>query len=307
MLVTASTACDSATWVCGLLTALLVVDQRPGEQLAHRNSVVCAEPPPERNNRKHAVPTNPGAGSGFASQPVPGFSLQPGLQPLVGSTHALGHLGESEPQLARLDHACVASRAAAFFETPSPAACGASGVVPECAVAQPQGVVDRARCTGARTCIGFKTQKSKCATGSSGDGAGSIQAASGRLVDRIESREFGRVQQKLTNALGGLERLRNQPLPASSTFFIRVLTWVYGYLVFLKLDALGPITAAVVGWLVFLIFLMAERIGTYLERPFVDARFALPMDRFCALISSDLLGSSDPLAQVPASRGPWLR
>lgn len=126
-------------------------------------------------------------------------------------------------------------------------------------------------------------------------------------LDSIESREFGRVQQKLTNALGGLERLRNQPLPASSTFFIRVLTWVYGYLVFLKLDALGPITAAVVGWLVFLIFLMAERIGTYLERPFVDARFALPMDRFCALISSDLLGSSDPLAQVPASRGPWLR
>ena len=126
-------------------------------------------------------------------------------------------------------------------------------------------------------------------------------------VDTIESREFGRVQQEITNALGGLERIRHQPLPASSTFFIRALTWVYGYLVFLKLDAIGPSTAALVGWLVFLIFLMAERIGTYLEHPFVDARFALPMDRFCTLISFDLLGASEPLAQPSPTKGPWLR
>ena len=126
-------------------------------------------------------------------------------------------------------------------------------------------------------------------------------------VDTIESREFGRVQQEITNALGGLERIRHQPLPASSTFFIRALTWVYGYLVFLKLDAIGPNTAALVGWLVFLIFLMAERIGTYLEHPFVDARFALPMDRFCTLISFDLLGASDPLAEPSPTKGPWMR
>ena len=126
-------------------------------------------------------------------------------------------------------------------------------------------------------------------------------------LDSVESREFGRVQQEITNALGGLERIRHQPLPTSSTFFIRALTWVYGYLVFLKLDAIGPITAALVGWMVFLIFLMAERIGTFLENPFIDARFALPMDRFCALISHDLLGASDPLAQPSSTKGPWLR
>ena len=126
-------------------------------------------------------------------------------------------------------------------------------------------------------------------------------------VDSVESREFGRVQQEITHAIGGLERIRYQPLPASSTFFIRLLTWAYGYLVFLKLDALGPMTAALVGWLVFLIFLMAERIGTILEHPFVDSRFALPMDRLCALISFDLLGASDPLAQPSPTRGTWLR
>ena len=129
----------------------------------------------------------------------------------------------------------------------------------------------------------------------------------GNWVDSIERRELGRVQQALTNAIGGLERIRHQPLPASSTFFIRVLAWVYGYLVFLKLDALGPISASLAGWLVFLIFLMAERIGTYLDQPFVDARFALPMDNLCALISSDLLGSSHPLAKVSPTKGPWLR
>ena len=126
-------------------------------------------------------------------------------------------------------------------------------------------------------------------------------------LDSVESREFGRVQQEIANALGGLERIRHQPLPASSTFFIRALTWVYGYLVFLKLDAIGPTTSVLVGWLVFLVFLMAERIGTFLEHPFVDARFALPMDRFCALISFDLLGASDPLAQPHPTKGSWLR
>ena len=126
-------------------------------------------------------------------------------------------------------------------------------------------------------------------------------------LDSVESREFGRVQQEIANALGGLERIRHQPLPVSSTFFIRALTWVYGYLVFLKLEAIGPTTSALVGWLVFLVFLMAERIGTFLEHPFVDPRFALPMDRLCALISFDLLGTSSPLAQPSPTKGPWLR
>ena len=79
---------------------------------------------------------------------------------------------------------------------------------------------------------------------------------------------------------------------------------------FSSLDAIGPTTSALVGWLVFLVFLMAERIGTVLEHPFDDARFALPMDRFCALISFDLLGASDPLAplaQPSPTKGPWLR
>ena len=95
----------------------------------------------------------------------------------------------------------------------------------------------------------------------------------------IDRRELVRVQQQLSNAIGGLERIDQQPLPASSTFCIRALSWSYGYLVFLKLDASGDLSAAVVGWLAFLVLLMAERLGTFLENPFRDQRFALPLDR----------------------------
>jgi len=116
-------------------------------------------------------------------------------------------------------------------------------------------------------------------------------------LNTIERADLIHVQQELTRAIGGLERIRSQPLPASSTFCIRALTWVYGYLVFLKLDALGLLSAAVVGWLAFLTLLMAERIGMFLENPFRDPRFALPLDRICRLITANLLGNDHPLAQ----------
>ena len=118
-----------------------------------------------------------------------------------------------------------------------------------------------------------------------------------KQLNSIERADLIHVQQELTRAIGGLERIRAQPLPASSTLCIRGLTWVYGSLVFLKLDALGLLTTAVVGWLAFLTLLMAERIGMFLENPFRDPRFALPLDRICQVISANLLGGDHPLAQ----------
>ena len=123
-----------------------------------------------------------------------------------------------------------------------------------------------------------------------------------QVFTRIERLDLGRVQQALTRAIGGLERIRRQPLPVSSTFCIQALTWVYGYLVFLKLDARGDFSSALVGWLAFLTLLMAERIGTFLENPFVDARFALPLDRICRVITADLLGRDHPLADPSADQ-----
>tara|TARA_B100002051_G_scaffold111218_1_gene105824 strand:- start:5417 stop:6331 length:915 start_codon:yes stop_codon:yes gene_type:complete len=130
------------------------------------------------------------------------------------------------------------------------------------------------------------------------------QLVDGCLLNPIARSDLIQVQQALTRAIGGLERIRSQPLPASSTFCIRALTSVYGYLVFLKLDAIGTFSSAVVGWLAFLTLLMAERIGTFLENPFLDPRFALPLDRICCLITANLLGEDHPLAQSPIDHHP---
>ena len=118
------------------------------------------------------------------------------------------------------------------------------------------------------------------------------------LIDTYERADLIHVQHQVTRAIGGLERIHSQPLPVSSTLCIRALTWVYGYLVFLKLDSVGLFSAAVVGWLAFLTLLMAERIGFFLEHPFRDPRFALPLDRICRLVSANLLGADHPLAQL---------
>ena len=118
------------------------------------------------------------------------------------------------------------------------------------------------------------------------------------LVDTYQRSDLNHVQQQLTRAIGGLERIRSQPLPVSSTICIRSLTWVYGYLVFLKLDSVGLFSAAVVGWLAFLSLLMAERIGFFLEHPFRDPRFALPLDQICRLVTANLLGEEHPLARL---------
>ena len=121
-----------------------------------------------------------------------------------------------------------------------------------------------------------------------------------------DRRELMRVQQQLSNAIGGLERIASQPLPASATFWMRALTWSYGYLVFLDLDASGDLSTAVVGWLAFLTLLLAERVGTILENPFRDQRFALPLDRLCRQITADALGTNHPLARQPIHPHPGL-
>ena len=104
------------------------------------------------------------------------------------------------------------------------------------------------------------------------------------------------MQQQLTRAIGGLERNRSQPLPVSSTVCIRSLTWMFGYLVFLKLDSVGLFNAAVLGWLAFPSLPMAERVGFFLRHPFRDPRFALPLEQICRLVTSNLLGAEHPLA-----------
>ncbi|MFM1900222.1 hypothetical protein CWE17_06595 [Synechococcus sp. BS56D] len=114
------------------------------------------------------------------------------------------------------------------------------------------------------------------------------------LIDGWGRQQLMELGNACTDAIGGLERIRNTPLPASYDVFVRVINWVFGIQLMLSFhyqDA-GRFSSFN-GFMIMLCFLMAERIGAYVEGPF-DAdgsSFSLPLNSICLTISRDLLGS----------------
>ena len=104
------------------------------------------------------------------------------------------------------------------------------------------------------------------------------------------------------NSLGGLQRIRNTPLPPTYDVFIRLICWLYGYALFASFASRD---SAWTGAVLFLGFITAERIGAYVEGPFDQdgSSFCVPMDAICSTISADLLPTS-PLGRLPISRDP---
>lgn len=98
---------------------------------------------------------------------------------------------------------------------------------------------------------------------------------------------------------GGLARIRQQPIPQYYDLFIRGLAWFFAILVCTRLDAGGHDNAVgiSVSILIMALFIVAERLGRFLEEPLSDKAFGLPMDRFCATLTADLLGPQDPWVQ----------
>ena len=56
------------------------------------------------------------------------------------------------------------------------------------------------------------------------------------------------------------------------------------------------------------VFVVAERIGHFIELPMRNSIFDLPMYRFCSLITGNLLGAGHPLARPrePDSAAVWM-
>jgi putative membrane protein len=104
-------------------------------------------------------------------------------------------------------------------------------------------------------------------------------------------------------AAGGLERVRNEPIPAYYTFFVRSLAWFFGILVCTRVDAGGhhSVQGIAIGVMIMALFVVAERIGHFAEEPLRDSAFALPMDRLCAGITFDVLGTGHPLVTEPST------
>ena len=103
-------------------------------------------------------------------------------------------------------------------------------------------------------------------------------------------------------AQSGLERIRNEPFPIHYDFFIRMLAWFFGIMAFSRLDSSGhDIVSIVVGLLLMTVFIVAERLGRFIEEPMNNSIFDIPMYRLCSIITGNLLGRAHPLAQPPDS------
>jgi len=90
------------------------------------------------------------------------------------------------------------------------------------------------------------------------------------------------------DSLGGLQRIRNTPIPASYDVFVRLITWLYGLQLLLEFHRAGY---PWIGLGLFLGFLTAERIGSYVEGPFDrdGSSFSLPLNSICSTITADLM------------------
>ena len=105
------------------------------------------------------------------------------------------------------------------------------------------------------------------------------------------------------SAIGGLERIQQQPMPPYYDLFIRLIVWVFGLLLYLRMDELSTPNWSVIGFVCLVGFVTAERLGALLEDPFTSPVFGLPMDHICAGISADLLVGDHPLSHSPQGPG----
>jgi ion channel-forming bestrophin family protein len=104
-------------------------------------------------------------------------------------------------------------------------------------------------------------------------------------------------------SVGALQSIRDEPFPRHYALFIRSLAWVFGILVCAAAAQARGRAGVAVGALVMALFVVAERLCQLIEEPLGRTAFALPMDRFCAGITADLLGPAHPLAQAREQDG----
>nr|WP_255616054.1 bestrophin family protein [Synechococcus sp. MU1642] len=120
--------------------------------------------------------------------------------------------------------------------------------------------------------------------------------------------EWGRkhlleISNAMTDAVGGLERIRNTPIPPPYDLFIRVINWVFGTQLLLSFESQG---SALTGILLFFGFLIAERIGAHMEGPLDQdgSSFLMPLNTIYVGISEDLMQREFDYGRYRPSRNP---
>ena len=119
------------------------------------------------------------------------------------------------------------------------------------------------------------------------------------MIDRQARRVLVTLNSAQVAAAAGLQRINTEPIPRFYALFTRALAWFFAVIVCTRLDAGGHDT--VVGFalsiLVMTMVVIAERLGGLLEQPMSDDVFGLPLDRFCATVTADLLETPHPAAR----------
>ena len=115
------------------------------------------------------------------------------------------------------------------------------------------------------------------------------------LIDTIQQNSMESVLVDIANAQGGMERIKNTPLPMQYRFFPSFFTRLFCVLLPIGLvETLGfatPIGSTLAG----LMFLAVLQIGDDLVDPFADTVHDLPLTAMCRTIEIDLLeGIGDP-------------
>ena len=127
-------------------------------------------------------------------------------------------------------------------------------------------------------------------------------------IDTIQQTQMERILVDIANAQGGMERLKNTPLPVQYRFFPSFFTRLFCLLLPIGLvETLGwatPVGSTLAG----LMFLAALQIGDDLVDPFSNTPHDLPMNAMCRTIEIDLkqaIGDEAPKPLTPVKGVLW--
>lgn len=133
------------------------------------------------------------------------------------------------------------------------------------------------------------------------DGTGRrIEAARRRgWIDSMQQASLERILVDIANAQGGMERLKNTPLPNQYRFFPKLFTRIFCVVLPIALvetlDYATPIGSTLAG----LMFLTLLQIGDDLVDPFANSVHDVPLTAMCRTIEIDLLQAIGEVAPEP--------
>jgi putative membrane protein len=133
-----------------------------------------------------------------------------------------------------------------------------------------------------------------------GTGRRIAEAQRAGVIDTIQQSRFEDILISLSDAQGGMERLKNTPLPNQYRFFPELFSRLFCIALPIGLvETMGlatPIGSTVAG----LMFLAVLRIGDDLVDPFANTVHDVPLSAMCRTIEIDLLQSIGDPAPEPA-------